>query len=89
MVSIFFVEACLCPNMWSILKMFHMHMKRMYILFLWGERFYIYQLSPFDLDRGMSDLLVSLGHPGGIRAVLGCTLKTQTLMKTDEQIKRF
>ena len=47
----------LCPIMWSIfvkggifirsqeyvsLKMFHVYLKRMYILLLWGERLYIY-----------------------------------------------
>ena len=32
------------------LKMFHVYLKRMYILPLWGESFCIYQLSPFDLD---------------------------------------
>ena len=31
------------------LKMFHVHLKRMCILLLWDEKFYIYLLSPFDL----------------------------------------
>ena len=31
------------------LKIFHMHLKRMCILLLWGERLFIYQLSPFHL----------------------------------------
>ena len=37
---------------------------------------------------GVSKLLASLGHTGR-RVVLGHTLNTQTLMKTDEQKKRF
>ena len=32
------------------LKMFYVHLKRMYILLLCGERFYIYQLSGFHLE---------------------------------------
>ena len=31
------------------LKTFHVHFNRMFILLLWDERFYIYQLSTFDL----------------------------------------
>ena len=38
---------------------------------------------------GVSNLLVSLGHTGRRRIVLGYTLNTQTLMKTDEQKKGF
>ena len=34
---------------------------------------------------GVSNLLESLGHTGRRRAVLGHTLNTQTLMKTDEK----
>ena len=34
-------------------------------------------------------LLASLGHSGGTRVVLGHTLNTQILRKTDEQKKRF
>ena len=36
---------------------------------------------------GVSSLSASLGHPGRRRAVLGHTLNTQTLMKTDERKK--
>ena len=38
---------------------------------------------------GVSKLLASLGHTGRRRVVLGHTLTTQTLMKTDEQKKGF
>ena len=38
---------------------------------------------------GVSNLLVSLGHTGRRRVVLGHMLNTQTLTKTDEQKKRF
>ena len=44
--------------------------------------------SPTLLDSGMSDLLVSLGHTGRRRVVLGHTLTAQTLVKTDEQKKK-
>ena len=37
----------------------------------------------------LSDLLVSLGHTEGRRVVLGPTLNTQTLIKTDEQKKFY
>ena len=37
---------------------------------------------------GVSNILVSLGHTGR-RVVLGHTLNTQTLTKTDGQKKRF
>ena len=37
----------------------------------------------------VSKLLGSLGHTGRRRAVLGHTLNTQTLMKTDEQKRGF
>ena len=37
---------------------------------------------------GVSNHLMSLGHTGR-RVVLGHTLNTQTLMKTDEQKKGF
>ena len=37
---------------------------------------------------GVSNLLASLGHTRR-RVVLGHTLNTQTLMKTDEQVKGF
>ena len=40
------------------------------------------------IPYGVSNLLVSLGHTGR-RVVVGHTLKTQTLMKTDEQKKGF
>ena len=39
-----------------------------------------------ELPR-LSNLLVSLGHTGSRRVVLGHTLNTQTLMKTDKQKK--
>ena len=39
------------------------------------------------LPVGVAKLLVSLGHTGGRRVVLGHTLNMQTLMKTDEQKK--
>ena len=44
-------------------------------------------LSPASLV-GVSKLLASLGHTGR-RAVLGHTLNTQKLMKTDEQKRGF
>ena len=34
------------------------------------------------LQSGVSNLLASLGHTGRVRVVLGCTLNTQTLLKT-------
>ena len=37
---------------------------------------------------GLSNLFVSLGHTGRIRVVLGHTLNTQTLTKTEEQKKK-
>ena len=37
----------------------------------------------------VSNLLVSLGHTGRRRVVLGHMLNTQTLTKTDEQKKGF
>ena len=42
------------------LKMFHMHFKRMCILLLWGESFYMGQLSPFALGHcsGLISLLI-------------------------------
>ena len=50
MISVFlnFLRHVLCPNMWSILKLFHVHLKIMYILF-WGEMLWRYQWNPFDL----------------------------------------
>ena len=42
----------------------------------------------FFWSRGVSNLLASLGHTGR-RVVLGHTLNTQTLMKTDEHRKGF
>ena len=44
-------------------------------------------LPPKAVPR-VSNLLASLGNTGRRRAVLGHTLNTQTLMKTDEQKKR-
>ena len=43
----------------------------------------------FILGTGVSPLLASLGHTGRRRVVLGHTLNTQTLAKTDEQRKGF
>ena len=40
------------------------------------------------LVAGVSNLLVSLGHTGRRRVVLGCTLNTQILTKTDKQKKK-
>ena len=37
---------------------------------------------------GVSNLLASLGHTGRRKVVLGHTLNTQTLTKTDEQKKK-
>ena len=47
MISIFLNlwRLVLCPIVWSILEMFHVHLKRMYILLLWDERFCICQSS--------------------------------------------
>ena len=41
------------------------------------------------MSPGVSKLLVSLGHTGRGSIVLGRTLNTQTLMKTDKQKKGF
>ena len=41
------------------------------------------------IRAGVSNLLVSLGHTGRRRVVLGHTLNTQTLTKSDEQKKKF
>ena len=35
----------LCPNMWPTYKMFCMRLKRMYVLLLWGEMLWKYQLN--------------------------------------------
>ena len=53
MISIFLnlLRLVLCPFKWSILKMFHVHLKRMCTLLLWDERLNIRQLSPFDLGH--------------------------------------
>ena len=40
-----------CVLLWSIFEKFHVHLKRMCILLLWDERFYIYQLSAFDVGH--------------------------------------
>ena len=40
------------------------------------------------MPAGVSNHLTSLGHTGRRRDVLGHTLNTQTLMKTDEQKKK-
>ena len=39
------------------------------------------------LRAGLSNLLASLGHTGGRTVVLGHTVNTQTVTKTDEQRK--
>ena len=41
--------------------------------------------SSLDALVGLSNLLASLSHTGKRRVVLGHTLNTQTLIKTDEQ----
>ena len=41
--------------------MFHVHLKRMYILLLWGEMVCIYKLSPFDHGQGVK-LIFTGGH---------------------------
>ena len=48
-ISIFLdlLRLVLHPIMWSIFKMFHVHLKRMCILLPWDERLYIYQISQF------------------------------------------
>ena len=48
-----------------------------------------YKFSDAKNPYGVSDLLASLGHMGRRGVVLGHTLNTQTLMKTDEQRKGF
>ena len=50
-ISIFlnvFRLACV-PSCGPFLKMFHVNLKRICNLLLWDERFYIFQLSPFNL----------------------------------------
>ena len=46
----------------------------------------LYYQSP---SRGVSNFLASLGHTGRRRVVLGHTLNTQTLTKTEEHKKGF
>ena len=53
MISIFLnlLRFVLCPVMWSIFENVPgAFEKNVYILLLWGERFCICQLSPFDLE---------------------------------------
>ena len=52
---------------------------------------YLFTGVPLNLRRlaGVSNLLASLGHTRRRRVVLGHTLNTQTLMKTDEQKNPF
>ena len=51
MISIFLnlLRLVLCPIMWSIFEKVPWTLERMYILLLWDEKLYIYQLSPFPL----------------------------------------
>ena len=43
---------------------------------------------PLRCLAGLSNLLASVGHTGRRRVVLGHTLNSQTLTKTDEQKKK-
>ena len=49
-ISLNLLRLVLCPTMWSIFEIPHVHMKRMCILLLWGGNFCVYQLRPFDLE---------------------------------------
>ena len=74
------------PTVWHCARNFRVLLHLTFMAALRGRR-YPSVASGKQALSGVSNLLASLGHTGR-RVVLGHTLNTQTLMKTDEQKKK-